>query len=405
MDNPWSPPSFREPSYWPFDCLVFDCLFLFLLFEFGQMSMRPDRTPHFQPLLNETTFGGHALVDRTLYSLGCFNQATQCPNCHSSVKFEISTTKKINDEERVYVKSSLRCCKKNCRVHVSLFEKTIWKDVGERILFVFVVGAFINRWSTTTVAAMTGSREDTISKYLRLIKNAIHVEVEATKKDMVLGESGRVQIDESHVFTRKYGVGRVPGTLTHGWVFGIIEDNPFGRLFIMMVKLRNRETLEKIIYDHVQRNTMIFSDSWSAYQHLRQDGYQHYQVNHKKHFIEIQDEVVSKEELDERIRGQMAAIEEWGDDAEDTEDQEPERVLAVNTQRIERAWREVKRGLVGQPLSLLRRNLNVEMFRFNNLRSNMSFEEKRNVVLRVIGKHQAKIEELNKLAFSIYDEN
>ena len=97
-------------------------------------------------------------------------------------------------------------------------------------------------------------------------------------------------------------------------------------------------------------------------------------------------------------------MEQQSDDAEDTSDQQPENVVNVNTQRIERAWREVKRGLQGHPLSLLRRNLNVEMFRFNYLTSNMSFEEKRDVVLRVVGKHQSSLEGLNTLSFSIYDD-
>ena len=101
---------------------------------------------------------------------------------------------------------------------------------------------------------------------------------------------------------------------------------------------------------------------------------------------------------------QVVRVEEQGDDAEDASDQEPENVVNVNTQRIERAWREVKRGLQGQPLSLLRRNLNVEMFRFNYLPTNTSFEDKRDVVLRVVGKHQSCLEELNTLSFSIYDD-
>ena len=49
---------------------------------------------------------------------------------------------------------------------------------------------------------------------------------------------------------------------------------------------------------------------------------------------------------------QVALAEEQSDEAEDTLDQHPENVVNVNTQRIERAWREVKRGLEGQPLSL-----------------------------------------------------
>ena len=82
-------------------------------------------------------------------------------------------------------------------------------------------------------------------------------------------------------------------------------------------------------------------------------------------------------QLEANVQHEMALLDERGDDAEDSDDQLPEIVILTNTQRMERAWREVKRGLHGQPLSLLRRNLNVEMFRFNSLPSSLSFEEKR----------------------------
>ena len=175
-----------------------------------------------------------------------------------------------------------------CRVHISLVEHTIWEEIGDRTLFVFVVGAFLNRWSTTTVAQMTGSREDTVSKYLKVIKNAIHLEVEAMKKDFVLGgECGRVRMDESHVFTRKNDVGRVFEMTKQGWVFGVIENKPSGKLFLKMVKKRNRSTLEPIIVKHVANGATLFSDSWSAYQNLQHLGFKHYHVNHKDHFIEV----------------------------------------------------------------------------------------------------------------------
>ena len=127
-------------------------------------------------------------------------------------------------------------------------ENPIWADVADRTLFIFVVGGFINRWSITSIAAMTGSREDTISKYIRVIKNAIHTVIVEELPTFVLGGVGeRVQIDESHVFTRKNNVGRVLATTTDGWVFGIIEDKPEGKLFLQMVEFRDSVTLETII--------------------------------------------------------------------------------------------------------------------------------------------------------------
>ena len=81
-----------------------------------------------------------------------------------------------------------------------------------------------------------------------------------------------------------------------------------------------------------------------------------------------------------------------------------ENTIDVHTNKIERAWREVKRGLWNQPLVLLRRNINVEMFRYNNLQASVPFSEKQRIVLSTIAKHQHKLDELKAQTFTIYPE-
>ena len=93
------------------------------------------------------------------------------------------------------------------------------------------------------------------------------------------------------------------------------------------------------------------------------------------------------------------------DVAEDAEDETLiDDTIIVHTNKIERVLREVKRGLRHQPLSLLRRNINVEMFRYNHLKERKSFSERRKIVLSIIAKHQSNIEMLNKQEFSIYSD-
>ena len=164
--------------------------------------------------------------------------------CGSPVKLEVSRTKKIvGGSVKCYVSGRMRCCRKACRVVISLFENNIWSEIGDRKLFIYVVGGFLDRQSTVSVAASTGSREESLASFA------------------LGGEGERVQIDESHVFTRKYNVGRTLAITWLGWVFGIIEDKPNGRLFLQMVRERDAQTLERIIADHIPRNTVIFSDS------------------------------------------------------------------------------------------------------------------------------------------------
>ena len=135
------------------------------------MTMRDEPTPTFGALLNSTTFGGQGNIIKTLFRLNCFNHPQDCSKCGACVKLEISSSKKlVGGRETLYTSGRIRCCSKDCHASLSLVENTIWSDIGDRTLFVFVVGGFINRSTTASIAAMTGSREDTVSKYYRITK-------------------------------------------------------------------------------------------------------------------------------------------------------------------------------------------------------------------------------------------
>ena len=127
----------------------------------------------------------------------------------------------------------------------------------------------------------------TVTKYMWILKNALHLEMEEQVTDMMLGGNDVVvQIDESHLFKNKYNVGRIPQTMRQVWVFGIVEDVENGRFFMQLVESRDKETLEGIIRNRIKQNTTVFSDCWPSYNGLRLvEGLTHYKVNHKEHFI------------------------------------------------------------------------------------------------------------------------
>ena len=79
---------------------------------------------------------------------------------------------------------------------------------------------------------------------MKIIKNALYLENEEEKRNIVLGGRGAVvQGDESHVFARKYDIGRVLAITEHRWLFGMVEDGPDGRIWIEMVKDRSGSRL------------------------------------------------------------------------------------------------------------------------------------------------------------------
>ena len=100
---------------------------------------------------------------------------------------------------------------------------------------------------------MTGAKEETITKNFRIIKNALREQVKASIDSFKIGGVGMtVQSDESHVFKSKNNVGRILVFTEHGWLFGMVEDTPNGKLFLSMVEQRDKETRLGIIKKHVR---------------------------------------------------------------------------------------------------------------------------------------------------------
>ena len=86
-------------------------------------------------------------------------------------------TKKLkSDEGKVHVKFSLRCSSRNCQAFVHFVYNTVWSLVKDRVLFDFVVNAFLNGATTQSIVNDTGCKPKTAEKYLRIIKNAIFLE-------------------------------------------------------------------------------------------------------------------------------------------------------------------------------------------------------------------------------------
>ena len=174
----------------------------------------------------------------------------------------------------------------------------------------------------------------------------------------------------------------------------MVEDKENGRLYLEMVQTRDGERLQRIIKDHTQDGTTVFTDCWPAYDGLESAETKHFKVNHKKCFVSHQ-----RIEVEEDVE----VIECGSDEAEDAEDQIlVDDTIVVHTNKIERVWREVKRGLRDQPLRLLSRNVGVEMYRYNHLNAKIPFLTRRDIIINAIAKHQSKSEDLLRIEFPIY---
>ena len=101
---------------------------------------------------------------------------------------------------------------------------------------------------------------------------------------MIGGPGEIVEIDDSKFGKRKYNRGR---RVMGKWVLGGIQRGS-GNCFLVECSdnRRDHNTLTSLIKQHVRRGTTIITDKWKGYVHLDRHGYNHFDVNHSRNFVD-----------------------------------------------------------------------------------------------------------------------
>ena len=103
-------------------------------------------------------------------------------------------------------------------------------------------------------------------------------------KKRIGGPGLGVEIDECHIHSRKYGVGRVEAS-EQWWVFGGICRQT-KEMFVVIVEDRTRNTLAKAIFENTEHDSFGYSDCWREYTRLEELDLDlvHKTVNHSQNF-------------------------------------------------------------------------------------------------------------------------
>ena len=99
-------------------------------------------------------------------------------------------------------------------------------------------------------------------------------------------ENTVVEVDESYVFTGTKGYGkhfpftRGRGSLRSTSILGIIERRGFAKFLV--IPDTSADSIIPEILHNIPTSTIIYTDSWRAYNQLKELGYIHATVNHSK---------------------------------------------------------------------------------------------------------------------------
>lgn len=261
-----------------------------------------------------------------IYDLNTENQSLQqkrCSNCNSLLKFTRCRKIKIG---WIY-----RCTSRICDLRFGLFNDTLLEGISIDSFFIVLAG-FALKKKIVEIVTESNITEKTVLKYFKMLREAC-VEKIHNENIVLGGENVEIEIDESHLFRRKYNRGRVLA-FQQIWVFGIIERIS-KKVYLKRVERRDANTLNSVIISHVRQGSTIYGDGWRGYS-LIGNGYNLFTVNHRREFVNRENP-------------------------------------NIHTNNIERLWRSLKSEIRGVGVENVDGALSVFIFRRNYLNGSLFY--------------------------------
>ena len=142
-----------------------------------------------------------------------------------------------------------------------------------------------------TAADLTGLNRNTVNRFYKLFRVRI---MELCEQESPF--TGEVEVDESYFGAKRVRGKRGRGAKGKTIVFGLLKRN--GKVYAQIVPDVTRKTLMQVINGKVDKNTVMYTDGFRAYDGLVDWGYKHhYRVSHGA------DEFVEKGNSSNHING------------------------------------------------------------------------------------------------------
>ena len=139
---------------------------------------------------------------------------------------------------------------------------------------------FVSGSTALTAASLCSVNRKTAAFFLLRLGEIIVLELEAESEAMFGGE---IEVDESYFGGKRKGkrgrgaAGKIP-------VFGVLKRG--GRVYTKIISDASSETLIPIIKRKVIPDSIVYSDSWKAYNVLDVSDFKHFRINHSELFAD-----------------------------------------------------------------------------------------------------------------------
>lgn len=136
---------------------------------------------------------------------------------------------------------------------------------------------FVAGTPARTAAELVGINKNSAALFYNRLREIIAVQIEDASPI-----EGEIEVDESYFGGHRKGK-RGRGAAGKVAVFGILKRG--GRVYTKMILDSKRTTLIPIIKAKVEPDSIVFSDSFAAYDVLDISGFRHHRINHQKSFV------------------------------------------------------------------------------------------------------------------------
>lgn len=137
------------------------------------------------------------------------------------------------------------------------------------------------QYSSKQISAETEVSQNTVCDWRNFLRG-ICVKIEEGY-GQIGGHKHIVEIDETNIHSRKFGVGR---SVNDDWVLGGL-DRTTGRVFATRVPNRTAPILVPLLQNRVDKKSTVYSDEWKSYSQLKRYFAAHYTVKHKTQFVNL----------------------------------------------------------------------------------------------------------------------
>lgn len=196
-----------------------------------------------------------------------------------------------NHEMKFYIKKKLYICRNyRCRKSKSPFNRTIFSKMKLPLnIQLHIIYEFLKKTPSRSISSSLEIDKNTITSYKRLFRKYLSEKQYFSRNRKIGGKNEIVEIDESKIAKRKYHKGHhVEGA----WIIGGIQrsklktkiKNENKKMFLLPIKTRDVDNIDRIIKQYVKKGTTIYTDCWKGYNNLKNLGYKHMTVNHSKNF-------------------------------------------------------------------------------------------------------------------------